>query len=57
VAPFEAVAALRGLADQLRALENKIADKVRLARAAGASWTQIGREVGMTKQGAQQRWG
>jgi hypothetical protein len=30
---------------------------VRLARSAGATWTDIGRETGLSRQGAQQRWG
>jgi len=29
----------------------------RAARQAGASWTQIGDAVGLTRQAAQQRWG
>jgi hypothetical protein len=57
IAPFDAIAELRGLAGQLHRLEDELADKVALARTAGASWTQIGREVGLTRQGAQQRWG
>ena len=43
------------LADRLRKVERELADQV--ARTLGASWTEIGREVGLTRQGAQQRWG
>jgi hypothetical protein len=57
VAPYIALAELRKLAERLRALEAEVADNVRLARGAGASWAQIGRQVGLSKQGAQQRWG
>lgn len=56
VAPFEALGQLGGLADQATVIERQLADKVQLARTAGASWSQIGREVGLSKQGAQQRW-
>jgi hypothetical protein len=57
VAPYTALTELGEMADRLRALERELADKVTLARTAGASWTQIGREAGLTRQGAQQRWG
>lgn len=56
VAPFAALADLEQLVDQLRDVETSIEDKVRLARAGGASWTQVGRAAGLSKQGAQQRW-
>lgn len=32
-------------------------EKVAAARAAGATWEQIGEQLGLTKQGAQQRYG
>ncbi|MDP9093100.1 MAG: hypothetical protein M3N95_09220 [Actinomycetota bacterium] len=57
VAPFAALADLEQLVDQLRDVETTIEDKVRLARAGGASWSQVGRAAGLSKQGAQQRWG
>ncbi len=56
VAPFEALDQLGDLAGQARVIERQLSDKVQLARTAGASWSQIGREVGLSKQGAQQRW-
>lgn len=57
VAPFTALADLEQLVDDLHAVENRIAATVRLARTGGASWTQIGRMTGLSKQGAHQRWG
>ncbi|MGZ4543082.1 MAG: hypothetical protein ACXVXI_08140 [Mycobacteriaceae bacterium] len=45
------------LTEQLRTLEQRVGEKVQLARTAGASWAQIGRQAGLSKQGAQQRWG
>lgn len=56
VAPYVALFELDGMTDQLHNLEQQIAEKVQLARTAGASWTQIGQATGLTKQGAQQRW-
>lgn len=57
VAPFNAVHQLAGLADEARVIDDKINEAVRGARSAGASWSQIGAELGMTKQGAQQKYG
>jgi hypothetical protein len=34
----------------------KLDQAVNAARAAGASWTEIGRAAGMTRQNARQRW-
>ena len=36
---------------------NHLADAARDARQAGATWTQIGDALGLTRQAAQQRWG
>ena len=36
---------------------NRLGEAARAARHAGASWTQIGDAVGLTRQAAQQRWG
>lgn len=42
----------------VREQADELVDQVaRQARAEGASWTVVGEAVGMTKQGAQQRWG
>ncbi len=40
-----------------RATEELLVDAVAGARAAGASWADVGRELGITKQAAQQRLG
>lgn len=57
VAPYVALYDLDELTDQLRDLEQRIVDKVQLARAGGASWAEVGRAAGLSRQGAQQRWG
>lgn len=57
IAPLVALVDLEQRVEQLRDIETRIADDVRLARAGGASWTQIGRAVGLSKQAALQRWG
>lgn len=57
VAPFTALHEIEQLVDQQRDLEARVIDTVRLARAGGASWSQVGRAAGLSKQGAQQRWG
>lgn len=57
VAPFAALTDLEELLEQLHTVETLIAGKVALARTGGASWTQVGRATGVSKQGAQQRWG
>lgn len=57
VAPYTALSDLERLVDQLSDIESHIADTAGLARAGGASWSQIGRAAGLSKQGAQQRWG
>jgi hypothetical protein len=57
IEPFEALHDLGGLVEDLRQVECGIADKVLLARSGGASWSQVGRALGVTKQAAQQRWG
>lgn len=57
VAPYAALFDLEQLVDQSRDVEQRIGEKVELARAGGASWAQVGRATGLSKQGAQQRWG
>lgn len=57
VEPFEALADLEGLVVDLHKIEARIDAKVKLARSGGASWSEVGRAAGLTKQGAQQRWG
>jgi hypothetical protein len=48
---------LRALADLLRAAEAALGVVVALERKVGRSWESVGACVGLTKQGAQQRWG
>ncbi len=53
-------AELARLIDAARAVtdaDNELTQAARAARAGGASWTQIGDAVGLTRQAAQQRWG
>lgn len=57
VAPYAALFELGELTEQLHTLEGQVEEKVQMARTAGASWAQIGRQAGLSKQGAQQRWG
>jgi hypothetical protein len=57
VAPHAALAELGELAGRLREVERRIAEKVRLARAGDASWSDIGRAAGLSTQDAQRRWG
>ena len=47
---------LLGAARALAGAERDVADAVRLARQAGASWGHIGHALGVTRQAAQQRW-
>jgi len=48
---------LQRAADASSQANEALADAALDARRAGASWTQIGRVVGITRQAAQQRWG
>lgn len=56
VAPTVALVDLEHLIGQLHTVQARIDDTVRLAHTGGASWAQIGRAAGLSKQGAQQRW-
>lgn len=38
-------------------LDRQIVEAVKAQRAAGFSWTEISRPLGMTRQAARQRWG
>jgi hypothetical protein len=51
--PGEALAAARTLREIAEAAER---DAVAAARAAGISWSAVGKVYGLTKQGAQQRF-
>ena len=57
VAPLVALLELERLVGQLHEVEAHIDVAVRAARGGGASWAQVGRAAGLSKQGAQQRWG
>src|SRR6476659_3861947 len=57
VRPFEAVLELERVCAELDRLTGAAEDLVRAARGGGVSWVQIGRAAGLTRQGAQQRWG
>ncbi|WP_405097987.1 hypothetical protein [Micromonospora sp. NBC_01412] len=50
-------AALERYESGLRALNQELADEILACRLAGATWSEIGERLGMTKQGAQKRWG
>lgn len=51
---LESLAALRALRVELDAIT---ADAAAAANAAGFSWTEIGRELGITRQSAHERYG
>jgi predicted transcriptional regulator len=53
----ETLAALAELNDHRAAVDLRIAAEARAARAAGATWNEIGRILGITRQAAQQRFG
>lgn len=57
IAPFTALGDLEQLVHELRSFEERTAAAVMTARRHGASWSQVGRAAGLTRQGAQQRWG
>lgn len=43
--------------DRVRTSEERLNDAVAMARAAGATWMQIGGATGMSRQAAHERWG
>lgn len=47
---------IRAAKDAIANNERKLMEAVRLSRAAGHSWDQIGRAAGMTRQSAHARW-
>ena len=48
---------LRALLTERAAADDRIADHVRALRSDGYTWRQIGAAIGITQQGAYQRWG
>lgn len=57
IAPFTRTARVRDLADRVAELSSDLAAAVREAKGQGASWTDLGRALGVSKQAAQQRYG
>jgi hypothetical protein len=51
------VTTLGELRDLRANLDDAVAEGVRHARALGYSWSEIGRELDVTKQAAHERWG
>lgn len=56
VFPGARLAHLAQAAEAVKRAEEALADAVRAASTAGASWSQIGDIVGTTRQAAHQRW-
>src|SRR5687768_6453268 len=54
--PGAALARLIDAARAAAAADHQLADAARAARDGGASWTQIGDALGLTRQAAHQRW-
>lgn len=57
IAPLTRTARVRDLAEQVASLNDQLTSAVRHAKLDGASWADLGDAMGMTKQGAQQRYG
>ena len=57
ITKVEALEVLTELSDRRAALDLRIAAEARAARTVGATWNEIGRTLGMTRQAAQQRFG
>jgi len=55
--PAQAITAVTAAAGAARAATRGLDEAVIAARRGGASWTDIGRGVGITRQSAHQRWG
>jgi hypothetical protein len=56
IAPFTTIEVLEEAAARHAATRGELDEAVRAARAAGASWADIGRATGMTRQSANVRW-
>lgn len=57
IAPFKAVESVEEAAAKYGAAGRELDNAVAAARAAGASWADIGRAVGISRQSAHERWG
>jgi hypothetical protein len=55
--PAQAITAVAAAAGAARVATRGLDEAVLTARRGGASWTDIGRGVGITRQSAHQRWG
>ena len=55
--PAAAIAALETAAHEYNQASQRLETAVTAARAAGASWAQIGRAVGISRKAAYKRWG
>jgi hypothetical protein len=54
--PANPVASIAALPAVSRAIHRRTEEAVAQMRVAGLSWADIGRELGITRQGASQRW-
>lgn len=57
VEPMTRISAVQEAASEAAAARRRLDDAVAVARAGGASWTEIGQATGMTRQSAHERWG
>lgn len=56
IAPWQSVEAVEDASAESRAAGERLDEAVRAARRSGASWADIGRATGMTRQSANERW-
>lgn len=57
VADEESLERLRQVSDEHKRLASELEDRIRQARAAGATWTELARALGVSPQAVQQRYG
>ncbi len=57
VQPATILSNLGRLVEELRSLEGQVVEAIHTVRRDGASWSQVGRVLSVSKQAAQQRWG
>ncbi|NKY87513.1 hypothetical protein [Nocardia veterana] len=56
IAPSRGCYDIESAAEAVAAAQQDLTDAVRVAREQGASWEEIGRAAGMTRQSAHERW-
>jgi hypothetical protein len=56
IAPWLHLEAVAAAADEVTAAAGRLTESVRSAVAAGATWADVGRAAGMTRQSAHERW-